>query len=106
MLIQSEFQLKSNQGAGNYIPGFVGQNQPNGNNRRLMIQEHFINFRLHAQKINTSTIKKYFSSLKKSFYKSEPRECPICYDDIKEDDEVTSLFCFHLFHSPCIEACL
>jgi hypothetical protein len=25
---------------------------------------------------------------------------------MKAGDEVTSLFCFHLFHSSCIEACL
>ena len=106
VLLQSEFQLKTNQGEGNYIPGFTGVNPAHIANRRVMIQEHFINFRMHSQKINKNTIKKYFNSLKKSTYNSECRECPICYDDIKAGDEVTSLFCFHLFHSACIEACL
>lgn len=42
----------------------------------------------------------------RSVYNSEVRECSICYDDIKNGEEVTSLFCFHFFHSSCILACL
>ncbi len=41
-----------------------------------------------------------------SKYESEPKECSICYEDMVKGDIVTSLFCFHLFHFQCIEACL
>lgn len=74
--------------------------------RRMVIQERIINFRVNTQRINSHTIKKYWHNLLKSQYNSETRECPICYDDMSKGEEVTSLFCFHLFHSACIEACL
>lgn len=105
-LVQSEFQLKAHQGNGNYVPGFLGENPAHVANRRLLMQERIINFRVNAQRINSHTIKKYWPNLRKSQYDSENRECPICYDDIKRGEEVTSLFCFHFFHSACIEACL
>jgi hypothetical protein len=105
-LVQSEFQLKEHKGEGNFVPGFLGQNPVQLGNRRILMQERIINFRVNTQRINTNTIKKYWPNLRKSPYDSESRECPICYDDIAKGEEVTSLFCFHLFHSACIEACL
>ena len=42
----------------------------------------------------------------RSTYDSEPRECPICFDDMRKGDTVLSLFCFHMFHATCIECCL
>jgi hypothetical protein len=59
-----------------------------------------------ALKQRSEHVKKLLPHLLKSSYNSAPRECSICYDEIKQGDEVTSLFCFHFFHSPCIEACL
>eukprot|EP00388_Colpodella_angusta_P004502 GDKJ01014779.1.p1 GENE.GDKJ01014779.1~~GDKJ01014779.1.p1 ORF type:complete len:220 (-),score=28.64 GDKJ01014779.1:533-1192(-) len=29
--------------------------------------------------------------------------CPICFDDFNENDEVRRLFCFHPFHTACID---
>jgi hypothetical protein len=70
-----------------------------------MMNERILNMR-NALKQRSENVKKLLPHLLKSTYKSETRECSICYDDIKTGDEVTSLFCFHLFHSVCIIACL
>jgi hypothetical protein len=64
-----------------------------------------MNMRL-ALKQRSEHVKKLLPHLLKSLYNSDTRECSICYDEIKNGDEVTSLFCFHFFHSACIEACL
>lgn len=85
-LIQSEFLLKEHKGDGNVVPGFLGQNPAQLGQRRLLMQERIINFRVNTQRINTHTIKKYWPNLRKSAYDSETRECPICYDDINKGD--------------------
>jgi len=39
-------------------------------NRRMLMQERIINFRINSQRINSHTIKKYWPSLLKSPYDS------------------------------------
>jgi hypothetical protein len=69
-LHQAEFQLRRHEGAGNYIPGIIGDNPVQAANRRMVMQERMINFRVNAAKANSTTIKKYWPNLIKSIYKS------------------------------------
>lgn len=102
-LIQTQFLLASHHGEANIIPGVLGdQHIPL---RRRLMHDRIMNMRI-ALKQRSQHVKKLLPHLLKSAYNSDPRECSICYDDIKQGDEVTSLFCFHFFHSLCIEACL
>ena len=46
--------------------------------------------------------KKYLSNLEK-FGEEYAKRCVICMDNYKENDEVETLPCFHIFHKNCIE---
>ena len=46
--------------------------------------------------------KKYLNNLEK-FGEEYAKKCVICMENYKEDDEVETLPCFHIFHKICIE---
>ena len=58
------------------------------------------------QGINKNIINNYPISKIKDVDKlmEEKRKCCICFEDYKNDDEVLTLPCIHLFHSKCIKA--
>lgn len=69
-LHQAEFQLKRHEGVGNFIPGYLGDNPGQAANRRLVMQERMINYRVNTARVNSTTIKKYWPNLIKSNYSS------------------------------------
>ncbi|KAL0480391.1 E3 ubiquitin-protein ligase Arkadia [Acrasis kona] len=69
----------------------------------LQLQERmgFVNKGASQDQIEGTSIKFKIENLEQ--VPQDNKECMICFDEFKEQDEVRRLPCLHLFHVPCID---